>query len=172
MMMGIGQSGAFSMPKKHFNNVKNQIGACGIWCGSCVAANGVLQALTQRYARIIKDYGLEQWAPKDFDFKEFKKGLASIQKMSLCVGCLKGGGRDGCEIKICVTDKKINDCSECNEPEKCTNTELLDKMRIGAKEAGLMVKLEKGDDKELITKWTNRLEHEWPSSVLFKEDKG
>jgi hypothetical protein len=158
------------MTKKHFDNVKNQIGACGIWCGSCVAGNGALQVLTQKYAKIIKDYGLEQWAPKDFDFKEFTKGLNSIQTMPLCAGCLKGGGRDDCEIRICVTDKKITDCSECNNPDKCTNKDLLDKMRTGAKEAGLMVKLEKDDNQGLIPKWTDRLKNEWPSSFLFIEE--
>jgi len=64
--------------KKHFDNVKDQTGYCGIWCGSCVAGNGVLQELTERYDRIIKDYDLEQWAPKDFDFKEH----ASVPGMS------------------------------------------------------------------------------------------
>lgn len=80
------------MEKKAFENAKNQIGSCGIWCGSCVAGNGVLQELTKRYNRVITDYGLEQWAPKDFDFSEFKKGLDSIQTMPLCPGCQKGGG--------------------------------------------------------------------------------
>jgi len=159
------------MTKKHFANVKNQIGACGIWCGSCVAGNGVLQVLTQKYEKIIKDYGLEHWASEDFDFEEFKKGLASIQKMPLCVGCLRGGGRDDCEIRICVANRKICDCSDCDTPEKCTHTELLDKMRTGAKEAGLFVKMEKADGQELIAKWTEQLENEWPSSILFKDDK-
>jgi hypothetical protein len=159
------------MTQRHFNNVKNQIGACGIWCGSCVAGNGVLQVLTQKYDKIIEDYGLEQWAPKDFDFKEFKKGLASIQKMPLCPGCLKGGGRDDCELRICVVNKKIADCSECDDPEKCTHTETLDKMRTGAKKAGLMVKMEQDDKQELITEWTDQLENQWPSRILFMDEK-
>ena len=159
------------MTKIYFDNVKNQIGACGIWCGSCVAGNGELNILTQKYAKIIKDYGLEQWAPKDFDFEEFKKGLDSIQKMPLCPGCLKGGGRDDCEIRICVTDKKIADCSECDDLEKCTHAEILDKMRTGAREAGLFVKLKKADDQELIAKWTEQLENQWPSSIVFIDDK-
>ena len=159
------------MTKKYFENVKNQIGACGIWCGSCVAGNGVLQVLTQKYAKIIKDYGLEQWAPKDFDFEEFTKGLISIQNMPLCAGCLKGGGRDDCEIRTCVTDKKIADCSECGDPEKCTHTEILNKMRTGATEAGLFVKLEKTNNNELIIKWIDRLENEWPSSIVYIDDK-
>ncbi|MFC2165706.1 DUF3795 domain-containing protein [Acidobacteriota bacterium] len=159
------------MEKKHFENVKNQIGACGIWCGSCMAGNGVLQVLTQKYAKIITDYGLEQWAPKDFDFEEFKKGLSSIQEMLLCAGCLKGGGRDDCEIRICVTDKMITDCGECNEPGKCTQIEILDKMRTGAKEAGLFVKMDTTNNQTLIAQWTDQLKSDWPSSILFMDDK-
>lgn len=81
--------------KKHFDNVEDQIGYCGIWCGSCVAGNGVLQELTERYDRIIKDYDLEQWA--------------SIQNMPLCPGCLKGGGRDDCEIGAGISRSSICD---------------------------------------------------------------
>jgi hypothetical protein len=136
-----------------------------------VAGNGVLQVLTQKYEKIITDYGLEQWAPKDFDFGEFKKGLVSIQSMPLCAGCLKGGGRDDCEMRICVTGKKISDCSECDAPDKCTHTEILDKMRTGAEKAGLYIKLEKADDQELITRWTEQLENQWPSSIVFIDDK-
>jgi hypothetical protein len=159
------------MDTKHFDNLKDQIGYCGIWCGSCVAGNGVLQVLTQKYAKIIKDYGLEQWAPKDFDFEEFTKGLASIQKMPLCVGCLRGGGRDDCEIRICATNKKITACSECDKAEKCAHTEILNKMRSGAKEAGLFVKMEKTDGKKLIAQWTDQLKNEWSSSLLFMDDE-
>jgi hypothetical protein len=162
-----GYLGILHMTKKYFDNVKTQIGACGIWCGSCVAGNGALQVLTQKYAKIIADYGLEQWAPKDFDFKEFRKGLASIQKIPLCPGCLKGGGRDDCEIRICVTHKKINNCSECHEAEKCSNAELLNKMRTGAKEAGLFTKKERADHQKILEEWSRLLKDMWPSSILF-----
>ena len=74
------------MKAEAFENVKNQIGFCGIWCGSCVAGNGVLKELTRRYEQIIKMYGVDEWAPKDFDFGESTKGLASIQAMPLCLG--------------------------------------------------------------------------------------
>ena len=42
-----------------FELVKNQIGSCGIWCGSCVVANGTLRELTRRYAQMIEAYGLK-----------------------------------------------------------------------------------------------------------------
>ena len=99
---------------KPFENVKNQIGFCGIWCGSCVVGNGTLRELTKRYEEIIEKYGLKEWAPKDSDFKEFMKGLASIQAVPLCRGCLKGDGRPNCEMRVCVSNKKITDWTEIN----------------------------------------------------------
>lgn len=154
------------MSTKAFDNVKNQIGYCGIYCGSCVVGNGTLKELTKRYEDIIQRYGLKEWAPKDSDFQEFSKGLASIQTIPLCRGCLKGGGRDNCEMKACASSKKIHDCSECNRPEECKNPEILQHMRTGARDAGLFVKTEKvPEQKTLIEKWTKELKSKWPSCI-------
>jgi hypothetical protein len=62
-----------------YDRVKNQIGYCGIWCGSCVVGNGTLQRLSAGYQDVIKNYDLENWAPGTFDFKEFLKGLEAIK---------------------------------------------------------------------------------------------
>ena len=156
---------------KPFGNVKNQIGFCGIGCGSCVAGNGALRELTKRYEVIIKNYGLEKWAPKDFDFKEFVKGLASMQAMPLCQGCLKGDGKPNCEIRACASNKNITDCSECDQPTACKNSEMLQKMRTGARRAGLFVKTKNVDRQELIEKWTSELKRKWPHYILFLPDK-
>jgi hypothetical protein len=149
-----------------FEDVRRQIGYCGIWCGSCIVGNGALRELTKRYEELIMAYGLEDWAPDNFNFNEFKKGLASIQDMPLCPGCQKGGGRDSCEIRACSL-RKLKDCTECGMPEDCENLELLQKMRTGAVEAGLMVKNENVDEDELIERWTSELRGKWPSSILF-----
>jgi flavodoxin len=159
------------MNAEAFENVKNQIGFCGIWCGSCVVGNGALRELTKRYEEVIKGYGVKEWGPKDFDFEEFMKGLASIQAMPLCQGCLKGDGRPNCEMRICASNKKINDCSECDQPEDCKNAENLEKMRTGALSAGLLVKTEDIDREKLIEKWTAELKNMWPSSILFLPDE-
>jgi hypothetical protein len=155
------------MRAKPFLNVKNQIGFCGIWCGSCIVGNGVLKELTKNYQELIEKYGLEEWAPKDFDFKEFKKGLVSIQNIPLCPGCLKGGGIPDCEIRSCAKSKNISDCSECDRPEDCEHSEKLKKMRTGSVNAGLMVKMKKADRRKLINKWTRELERRFPHCLLF-----
>ena len=159
------------MKVKPFENVKNQIGFCGIWCGSCIVGNGTLRELTKRYEEIIKGYGLEEWAPEDFDFKEFMKGLASIQTIPLCQGCLKDGGRENCEMRACALNKNIADCSECDQTTMCKNLETLQKMRTGARRAGLLVKTKSIDRQELIEKWTAELKSKWPSCILFLRDQ-
>lgn len=155
------------MKVKPFENVKDQIGFCGIWCGSCVVGNGTLRELTKRYEEIVKSYGLEHWAPKDFDFKEFMKGLASIEALPLCQGCLKGDGRPDCEIRACASNKNLNDCSECDQTATCNNSEILNHMRSGARDAGLFVKTENVDRQELIGNWIGELKGKWPHCILF-----
>jgi len=154
-----------------FENVKSQIGFCGIWCGSCVVGNGTLGELTKGYGEVVRRYGLAEWAPKDFRFEEFTKGLASIQAIPPCSGCRKGGGRDDCEMRICALGKGITDCSECDQPETCKNRETLNHMRAGAQLAGLFVKTEKADQEELLTNWTAELKSKWPCYILFTDDK-
>jgi len=150
-----------------FEDVKDQIGFCGIWCGSCAVGNGTLRELTKKFEEIVKGYGLSEWGPKDFDFAEFNKGLTSIQAVPLCPGCLKGGGRTDCEIRACATAKKVADCGECDRPAACTNSELLEHMRTGANQVGIFVKTDNIDRRQLLSKWNAELENKWPSCTLF-----
>ncbi|MGD2245697.1 MAG: DUF3795 domain-containing protein [Candidatus Aminicenantes bacterium] len=155
------------MASTSFANVKNQIGYCGIWCGSCVAGNGALKELTKKYAEIIDRYDLKDWAPKDFDFEEFRTGLTSIEKMPLCPGCLKEGGRPDCEIRTCARDKNLDDCSQCDTPLECPNVELLKTMQTGAVKANLLVKTEDVDREKTLKKYMEEIRSLWPSSVIF-----
>jgi len=152
-----------------FNNVKDQIGFCGIWCGSCVVGNGTLRQLTKRDKELINRYDLKDWGPKDFDFGEFYKGLESIENMPLCLGCLKGGGRDDCEIKACAKDKNLQDCTLCSRFGRCDN-KLLEHMRSGALKAGLSVKNKDDDTAKALEEWTQELKANWPCCILFTKD--
>ena len=105
------------------------------------------------------------------DFREFKKGLRSIQKMPLCQGCLKGDGRPNCEMRACASAKGINDCSQCDQSSECKHSEALQKMRAGALRAGLFVKTEDIDRRRLIRRWTRELKTKWPHSILFMPDE-
>jgi hypothetical protein len=152
---------------KAFENVKEQVGFCGIWCGSCVVGNGTLSQLTKRYKELLDRYGVQEWGPKDFDYPEFTKGLESIQGTPLCPGCLKGGGRDNCEMRTCALSKGLDECSKCGTLTTCEHTAILQHMHSGALAAGLFVKTEEGDKQELINTWTAELRNRWPSCILF-----
>jgi len=152
------------METEAFKNVKNQIGRCGIWCGSCVVGNGTLRTLSRRCKHIIGGYGVDEWAAKDFDGKEFMKGLASIQTVPICKGCLKGGGNEVCKIRPCVLSKKLSDCMGCSDVKTCKNLDALQKVRTGALRVGMLVRAEndKTDPQELIQKWTSEIKSKCP----------
>ena len=152
-----------------FENVKNQIGVCGIWCGSCLGGNGAVQELTRKYEQIIKrsQSALEKWAPKEFNFNEFVKGLACIQAMSLCPGCRKGGGNPACKIRICALKKNLISCSQCDGLAECRNFESLEQGHPKIKEE--LRKIKNVEQKEVVEKWVNELKAKWPHCVLLCE---
>ena len=159
--------GICGLKAEAFDNVKDQIGHCGIWCGSCAVGNGSLKELTKQYLEIIEKHGLEKWAPKNFDFKEFRKGLVSVSEASFCSGCLKGGGRTDCEMRSCVSNKKIANCTICDEFMTCENSKLLRMMREGAKEAKLLV-IDKNDDEQMfLENGIKELKKRFPSCILL-----
>ncbi len=158
---------------KAFEIVKNQIGYCGIWCGSCIVGNRVLKELTKRYEHLIKGYGIDEWGSKDFDGKEFMKGLASIQALPICQGCRKGGGNDVCKIRPCASQRELSDCIECDEMKSCKNWKALMKIREGALGVGMLIKTEvdHSSHQQLIEKWLAKLKYKWPCLILFVDDK-
>jgi len=148
-----------------FENVKNQIGFCGIWCGSCGAGNGAIQELARRFEEVVKDCKLDKWVPKEFDFKEFAKGLTSIQAMPLCHGCRKGGGPPTCSVRTCALEKAMADCSQCDQLAECKNFARLEKENPRIKE-GLM-EIKNKNRKELIEKWANEIQTKWPNCIVY-----
>ena len=164
------REGLCRMKIEPFENVKNQIGFCGIWCGSCLGGNGAILELTRKYEQIItrSQSALKKWAPKEFNFNDFMKGLTCIQAMPLCPGCLKGGGNPTCEVRICASKKNMINCSQCDQLTICKNFEDLEKHYPNIKED--LIKTKGASRQELIEKWTNELKSKWPHCVLFLHD--
>lgn len=158
------------MVTKGFDAARSQIGFCGIWCGSCAAGNGAIIELTRRYEELAKSYGLERWAPKDFDFGEFMKGLSSIQAMGLCPGCRKGGGIPKCGIRACAEGMGLNDCSRCGGLDGCKKFEGLEAANPKIKDG--LRKLRGAKRAELIEGWTRELRRKWPHCILLCEAVG
>jgi hypothetical protein len=126
--------------------------------------NGTLRDLAKRSAHLIGGYGVDEWGAKNFDGKEFMKGLTSIQNLPTCLGCLKGGGNEVCKIRPCVSSKKLFDCMECNDMKTCKNLEALQKVRTGALRVGMLARVENGntDRQELIREWTAEIKSKCP----------
>lgn len=155
---------------KPFENVKDQIGYCGLWCGSCTVGNGTLKELTKRYEHIIGGYGVDKWGAEDqgFDGLGLMKTLKSVQEIPICRGCLKGGGATNCKIRACASKKKLSDCNKCNESTNCRNREALQKVRTGALAVGMIIKTDKDktDQNQLAKKWTADIRNKFPCCVI------
>lgn len=153
-----------------YENVREQIGFCGIWCGGCVVGNGTLRELTERYAALIKSFGLPEWGPEDVAWEELQRSLASIQSMPSCPGCLKGGGRDDCEMKSCAQDRSLVECNDCSGLPACPHSKILHHMRTGAVKAGIPVKTADVATNAFLGRWEAELKMKWPSCTLFTQD--
>jgi hypothetical protein len=160
-----------AMKKSAFKNVINQIGYCGLWCGSCGVGNGAMALAAKRFHEIYEGYGVHDWGPKDFEIKEFRKGLKSLAAMEGCRGCLKDDGNPRCPIRPCARERGISDCSECEEQHSCAHREFRDKLYKGARAVWMIVKTEEGDREGMIGRWTDDLRLQWPACVLFLEEK-
>jgi hypothetical protein len=115
----------------------------------------MLRELTKRYEHLIRGYGIDEWGAKDFDGKEFIKGLTSIQSLPVCRGCRKGGGNEVCRMRPCASERRLSDCIECDETKSCENREALKKVREGALGVGMLAKAEDdhSDHQQLTRKW-------------------
>lgn len=150
-----------------FDRVRGQVGACGIWCGSCAVGNGALHLLAERLSGTLETYGVEHWAPPDLDYPAFAAGLEAIRGIAHCEGCRNGGGRHDCEMRSCAASRGVRECAGCSNQTTCRHVEILTHMRDGARDGGLFVRAEARDDRALLSEWTARLKHRWPSCLLF-----
>lgn len=157
------------MDQSAFDNVESQIGACGIWCGSCAVGNGSLRLASQCYFEVLESHGFEHWAPPELDYQTLSNSLSTVSDMASCPGCHQGGGRADCQMKTCSAERRLSECSECDKAE-CPHAEILDHMRSGALKAGLFIKTQPGDSALLIEEWTKELANRFPSSLLFLQD--
>jgi len=157
---------AHAMPAS-FQNVRGQMGCCGIWCGSCIVANGALNALAREFEAILDGYDILTWGANDFDPGEFRKGLASLQSLPSCPGCARGGGRKDCALRACAEGYCVSGCTECVQFTGCPHAGLLRHMREGAEAAGLFV-LSPGElAAPRIERWTESLKGRFPGSILW-----
>jgi hypothetical protein len=154
------------MPERPFDNVKNQIGYCGLWCGSCIVGDGALAELTDRYRGLIAGYGIDDWGATGFDSRGFMKGLECIATLPICVGCRKGGGNEACRIRPCAQSRHLSSCNECADLASCPHIEELRKVRAGALRVEMIVEASGPHDPAAVREWTKLLRERFPYCVL------
>ena len=159
------------MAENAFDKVRAQVGACGIWCGSCAVGNGAFTELSQRFEGLLRAYGFDHWGTEELDFGRLVQGLTSCQRVSECPGCRQGGGRDSCELRACAVAKGLSGCAQCPEMAGCKHIHLLQHMRSGALAAGLVVHTENVEAAPLMEQWTAGLAARWPCCILFEHGR-
>lgn len=154
------------MPERAFDRVKDQMGYCGLWCGSCIVGNGALVELTKRYRGLLVGYGVDEWGSGGFDRDEFLKGLTSIEALPVCNGCRQGGGNEACRIRPCAQARGVSSCNDCSEFARCPHMEAMRAVRAGALRVGMIVETQGPRDPDSFRRWTNAIKDRFPCCVL------
>ena len=161
----------FRPNREAFERVRDQIGFCGIWCGSCAVGNGSLTQLAVCLRHFLAAYDVPRWASAEIDWDAFLKALGSLGRTVGCTGCRRGGGRDDCDIRACAVGRGLMHCIDCASFAECDHAAVLDHMRSGAAEVGLSV-LSPGDHPEaMLEDWKRALPARWPCRILFEESE-
>jgi len=121
---------AMTMLKEAFDQVKDQMGPCGIACATCDLGNGTVAETAAKLGQYLGMYSVREWAPmlpggSDIDFDQLDKNLGWVKTYTRCFGCDRGGGPPDCAIKACAGDRGHEICSQCPDLEGCTKFDWL-----------------------------------------------
>jgi hypothetical protein len=106
-------------------DVKDQVGPCGITCGTCFLGDGSVANTAKKTLEYISMSGIKEWAPlvpegEGLDWVGTEKVLSWMTKYAFCSGCENGGGPPDCAIRNCANQKGYQLCNECSELTSCT----------------------------------------------------
>ena len=156
-----------NLNREALERVRNQVGFCGIWCGSCAVGNGCLSELGVGLRKLLVAYDAPQFAAVSIGWEPFLDTLGSLKQSVACAGCRMGGGRDDCEIRTCALRHGLDQCTECASFGSCEHTAILEHMRSEAARVGLSV-LQQGESRhEALHAWTQTQAASWPCCILF-----
>ena len=102
------------------SSIENQVGPCGITCGTCFLGNGTMAKTMGEASHYINMSGIKEWSPQvpggtDINWDETEKALDWMQKYAYCAGCEAGGGPPDCAIRVCASERGYELCSQCND---------------------------------------------------------
>ena len=153
-----------------YENVKQQIGYCGLWCGSCAVGNGTISRLGKELKQMVTGYGVTSWGPKDINYDDLITALSTLESKVSCKGCRKGGGNDSCKMRGCAQKKKVADCFQCQDRVACEHKEELEHLREEAAKVKMLLKTEDSDNQPLIEQWQNELKMSAQGCILFSQN--
>lgn len=118
------------MLKEAFEQVKDQMGPCGIACANCELGNGTVAETANNLKQKLQAYGVSAWAPQvpggsNIDFTQLNKALDWVHTYTRCCGCERGGGPPDCAIRTCSKERGYELCSQCPDLEGCTKFDWL-----------------------------------------------
>ncbi len=153
------------MDRSSYDNVKGQIGHCGLWCGSCIIGNGLLVEMTSQYQRVACGHGVHNWVLKEKG-EAFVEALEELKKVPICPGCLKGGGDDTCQMRECTRERGLVHCDECDVGEACSHLKAIAYMREGGKAAGMLAAISQEERIRIVDGKCDPYFKEFPGFLL------
>ena len=105
---------------------------CGLYCRDCIPSNERLSAALAELQSLVEDLNLARYAEllakykaAFEDYPVFERVLAELAELRCPAPCRDGGGRSDCSIRLCVQDKSLEGCWECDERKGCALLEPL-----------------------------------------------
>ena len=99
-------------------------GACGTWCGGCLALRGEVAGRAAGLLDQVRRQGFLGLArrlhPEEADrIDAFFEVLDRIASTPACPGCGRGGGVLGCPVRACARSKGLPTCATCQQRDAC-----------------------------------------------------
>lgn len=99
-------------------------GACGAWCGGCLALRGEIAEGAAALEDQISRQGFLSLAsrlePEEASrIEAFFLVLNRIARTPACPGCGRGGGVAACPVRACARDQDLTTCASCARLHDC-----------------------------------------------------
>jgi len=94
---------------------------CGLYCGTCAIKDGRIRNTAKSLWDFLVAYGFPRWAPALADLVPAVKGWTQFEEVlewlttTDCRGCKAEGGNPECAIRLCVKEKGLAGCWECDQ---------------------------------------------------------
>ncbi len=104
-------------------------GACGAYCGACLAYRGELAEEAGRLLQGIRRQGFLGLAKRLHPAEGpkvdvFFDVLDRLARTPACPGCAAGGGPMTCPVRACAQERKLETCAVCPELSLCSKGRL------------------------------------------------